>query len=108
MSRRKTSAKAKTRPATKKQPIRDDRINTRTSSAKKRLYEQVAARKGLTLTEFVESSLDEAVERARQEFTSMRLSRRDSKAFVAALLADDEPGPRLKKAVQRLDDLTGA
>ncbi len=108
MSRQKTATKAKSRSAAKKQPVRDDRIYTRTSAAKKALYEQVAARKGVTLTEFVEASLDEATERAQQEFTSMKLSQRESQEFVAAMLSDAEPGPRLKKAAQRLKDLTGS
>ena len=108
MSKQKTATRAKSRSATKKPPVRDDRLNTRTSSAKKALYEQVAARKGVTLTEFVETSLDEAAARAQQELQSMQLSQRDSQAFVAALLADDEPGPRLKAAAQRFKERTEA
>ena len=106
MSKQKTATKRKSRVVTRKQPVRDDRLNTRTSSAKKALYEQIAARKGITLTEFVESSLDEAAARAQQEFQSMQLSRHDSQAFVAALLADDEPGPRLKAAARRFKERT--
>ncbi len=68
----------------------------------------MAARRGQSFTEFVESSLDEATERAQREFTSMELSQRDSKAFVATLLADDEPGPRLKAAAQRFKERTEA
>ena len=108
MSKQKTATRAKSRSATRKQPVRDDRLKTRTSSAKKALYEQVAARKGVTLTEFVESSLDEAVARAQQEFEHMELSRRDAKAFVTAMLGDDQPGPRLKVAAQRFKERTGA
>ena len=108
MSNPKTATKAKSRPARKKQTVRDDRLNTRTSSAKKALYEQVAARKGVTLTEFVETSLDEAAARAEQEFQSMQLSQRDSQAFIAALLANEEPGPRLKAAAKRFNERTEA
>lgn len=107
MSRQRKTTKARSRP-TAKRVAKTARVEARTTARKKVLYVETAARKGLTFTEFVETSLDEATERAQQEFEHMELSRRDAKAFVAAMLAADEPSPRLVAAAKRFKDLTEA
>lgn len=106
MSQRKTAASnAQTRP-TNARAAKTARIDARTSPAKKALYQQVAARKGQTFTEFVEASLDEAAARARREFEAMELTERESKAFADALLADAEPSATLVAAAKRYREQT--
>ena len=77
------------------------RVETRTTPAKKALYQRAAAMRGLTFTEFVERSLDEAAERAQKDLESMQLSRRDAEAFCDALVSDAEPGEHLQAAANR-------
>jgi uncharacterized protein (DUF1778 family) len=102
-----TTKAPRSRP-TAKPTAKTARVEARTTAKKKALYVETAARKGLTFTEFVEASLDEAAERAQQEFEHMELSRRAAKAFVAMMLSDDEPSPRLKAAAQRFKERTEA
>jgi uncharacterized protein (DUF1778 family) len=55
----------------------------------------------MQLTEFIISSVEEVAARTVREHEVMRLSVRDSKAFVAALLRSPSPAKRLRKAAQR-------
>ena len=95
-----TQTTAKKRSTGRSRTTKTARVETRTSPAKKALYKRAATLKGQTFTEFVETSLDEAAERAHREFEAMELSERDAKTFVAALLSDTKPSARLKKAAK--------
>ena len=57
--------------------------------------------RGLTFTEFVERSLDEAAERAQKDLESMQLSQRDAETFYDALVSDAEPGEHLRSAAKK-------
>lgn len=85
----------------KKRPAKTARVEARTSAKKKAFYQRAADLKGQTFTEFVESSLDEAATRAHKEFEAIELSERDSKLFVAALLARATPTRTLMAAAKR-------
>ncbi len=76
------------------------RVETRTTPAKKARYQRAAAMRGLTFTEFVERSLDEAAERAQKELESVELTQRDATVFVEALLSELEPGEDLESAAK--------
>lgn len=77
------------------------RVETRTTPAKKALYQRAAAIRGLTFTEFVERSLDEAAERAQKDLESMQLSQRDAEAFHDAFVSNAEPGEHLRAAAKK-------
>lgn len=85
----------------KKRPAKTARVEARTSAKKKAFYQRAADLKGQTFTEFVESSLDEASTRVHNEFRLVELSERDSKVFVAALLARTAPARTLMTAAKR-------
>ena len=91
-----------------RRPAKTARVEVRTSAKKKAFYQRAADLKGQTFTEFVESSLDEAATRAHKEFEAIELSERDSRAFVAALLADATPSRALTAAAKRYKERTEA
>ena len=101
---------AKPVPAAKphKRPAKTARVEARTSARKKAFYQRAADLKGQSFTEFVEDSLDQAAARAHKEFEALELSARDSKAFVAALLADAAPSGTLTAAAKRYKERTEA
>lgn len=101
---------AKPASATKphNRPAKTARVETRTSARKKAFYQRAADLKGKSFTEFVEDSLDQAAARAHKEFETLELSVRDSKAFVAALLADAAPSRTLTTAAKRYQERTEA
>jgi len=82
-------------------PVKTARVEARTSAKKKAFYQRAADLKGQSFTEFVESSLDEAATRVHKEFETIELSERDSKVFVAALLARTAPARSLMAAAKR-------
>ena len=84
-----------------KRAAKTARVEARTSPTKKVFYQRAADLKGQTFTEFVEASLDEAAARIHREFEVMELSKRDSEAFVTAVLVDAEPTRRLVTAAER-------
>ena len=76
------------------------RVETRTPPAKKARYQHAAAIRGLTFTEFIERSLDEAAKRAENELESIELTQHDANIFVEALLSAPEPDENLKSAAR--------
>ncbi len=86
-------------PETKEKP-RNARLEARVSSDQKDFFQRAATLTGRTLSELVIDSTQEAATKIVQEHEVIRLSREEQIAFVTALLAPPEPGPRLKKAVQ--------
>jgi len=80
---------------------KSERLEARVSADLKRLFQEAANLHGITLTDFVIRSAQEAAKRAVQEQEIMRLSEQDRKVFVSALLNPPEPSPRLRAAVQR-------
>ena len=92
----------------RKRPAKTARVEVRTSARKKAFYQRAADLKGQSFTEFVEDSLDEAATRVYKEFETLELSARDSKAFVAALLADSAPSRTLTAAAKRYKERTEA
>lgn len=81
-------------------PVRQARIEVRITPKQKRLFERAAAIEGVTLTDFVISSMQRAATRALQEHTTIELSERSQRAFVEALMNPPEPNAALRAAAK--------
>jgi uncharacterized protein (DUF1778 family) len=76
------------------------RIEARVSPKQKRLFERAAAIEGVTLTDFVISSMQRAATNAIQEYTMIQLSERNQRVFVEALMNPPEPIEALREAAK--------
>lgn len=76
------------------------RIEARVSPKQKRLFERAAEIEGVTLTDFAISSMQRAATSAIQEYTSIKLSERNQRAFVEALTNPPEPNEALREAAK--------
>ncbi len=76
------------------------RIEARLSRKQKRLFERAAAIEGVTLTDFVISSMQRAATRALQEHTGIELSERNQRTFVETLMNPPEPNQALREAAK--------
>lgn len=80
---------------------RRERLEARVATEQKELLQDAAALEGQTLSEFLVSS---ALNRARaviQEHQVVTLGRRDSEAFVNALLNPPPPNEAMQRAARR-------
>ena len=77
------------------------RLEARITREEKKLLQEAATAKGLSLTAFVTSSAREAAVRTLQERHIIELGRRDQEIFVEALLNPETPNERLQAAAQR-------
>jgi uncharacterized protein (DUF1778 family) len=88
---------AQSRPRTK----RASRLNLRATTSQKRLFETAAARRGVTVTDFV---LESAQRRAEEIVADQRhfvLSAKRWRAFLAALERPTIPKPRLRRLLRQ-------
>jgi uncharacterized protein (DUF1778 family) len=76
------------------------RIEARISPKQKRLFERAAAIEGVTLTDFVISSMQRAATSAVEEYTMIELSERNQRTFVEALMNPREPNEALREAAK--------
>lgn len=76
---------------------RAERLEARVTAEQKELIERAAALEGRSITDFVLTSVQDAAKRAIAEHEVIRLSVRDSQAFVDALLNPREPGKRMRE-----------
>lgn len=76
------------------------RIEARVSPKQKRLFERAAEIEGVTLTDFAISSMQRAATSAIQEHTRIKLSERNQRAFVEALMNPPEPNEALREAAK--------
>jgi uncharacterized protein (DUF1778 family) len=76
------------------------RIEARISPKQKRLFERAAAIEGVTLTDFVISSMQRAATSAVKEYTMIELSERNQRTFVEALMNPPEPNEALREAAK--------
>jgi uncharacterized protein (DUF1778 family) len=90
-----------------RQTNKSARLEARISGEQKALLQHAADLTGRTLTEFVVSSAQEAAARAVRDHEVLRLSARDQKVFVDALLRPKAPNSRLRKAARRYRSLIG-
>jgi len=87
--------------AIKEREAKDARLEARTTRAQKKLFEKAAAIQGVSLTDFMLVNLQEAATRIVFERQNIRLTERDSRSFVKALLSPTSPGQKLKGAARR-------
>jgi uncharacterized protein (DUF1778 family) len=85
-----------------------ERLEACLSKEQKELFQRAADILGLTLTDFVISSLQTAAKQAIQEHEIMILSQRDQEIFVEALLNPPNPSMKLRAAAQSYKQKMGA
>lgn len=84
-----------------KEHNRTERLVARVTASDKQMIDHAAALAGSTTTHFLVSELRKAARRVIEEHETMRLSERDRRAFVAAVLEEDtEPNQALRKAAR--------
>ena len=88
-------------PTRRRRPKAEDRIDARLPAETKALIERAAVITGVTLSDFVISRAYEAARTIVREHETWVLSRRDSQAFVEALLNPPKPGKALRDAAAR-------
>jgi uncharacterized protein (DUF1778 family) len=98
---RKTSMLATAERDRTRRPKAEKRIDARLPAATKQLIERAALITGVTTSDFIISKAYEAATVVIQEYDAWTLNRRDSKAFVDALLCPPEPNEALKAAANR-------
>ncbi len=74
-------------------------LEARVTAEQKALIARAAALAGCSITDFVLTSVQEAAKRVIADHEVIRLSVRDSKAFMDALLNPREPGERMRERV---------
>jgi uncharacterized protein (DUF1778 family)/predicted GNAT family N-acyltransferase len=77
------------------------RLEARVTPEQKELFKEAATLQGVTLTDFIVSSVHQAAIRALEARHVLELSRSDQKAFVKALLRPRVPSQRLRAAWSR-------
>ena len=76
----------------------EERLEARISTEQKRLFKEAATLRGVTLTDFVVSSVHEAAVRTLEARHVIELSQRDQRAFAEALSRPPVPNTVLRKA----------
>lgn len=80
-----------------------ERLEARITPDQKDLFKRAASLRGVTLTDFVVSSVHEAAVRTLEAIHVIEFGRRDQQAFVDALLNPEPPNEKLTKAARRHD-----
>ena len=76
----------------------NERLEARVTPEQKELFKEAANLQGVTLTDFIVSSVHQAAIRALEARHVLEVSRRDQKAFVNAVLRSKAPNQRLQAA----------
>lgn len=79
----------------------NERLEARVTPEQKALFKEAATLQGVTLTDFIVSSVHQAATRALEARHALELSRNDQKAFMKALLRHEAPSRRLRAAWSR-------
>jgi uncharacterized protein (DUF1778 family) len=80
-----------------------ERLEARITPDQKDLFKRAASLRGVTLTDFIVSSVHEAAVRTLEALHVIEFGRRDQRAFVDALLNPEPPKEKLIKAARRHD-----
>ena len=83
-----------------------ERLEARITPDQKDLFKRAASLRGVTLTDFIVSSVHEAAVRTLEALHVIEFGRRDQRAFVDALLNPGPPNEKLIKAARRHDATT--
>jgi uncharacterized protein (DUF1778 family) len=93
--------KAAGQQARSRRPKAEERIDARLPAETKQLIERAAGITGVTVSDFIISTAYDAASAVVKDYDTWVLNRRDSKAFVQALLDPPEPNNALKAAAAR-------
>ena len=85
----------------------NERLEARVTAQQKALFREAADLQGVTLTDFIVSSVHQAAVRALEARHVLELSRRDQQVFVQAVLRPSAPNPRLRTAWSRQTPTAG-
>jgi uncharacterized protein (DUF1778 family) len=97
--------------ATSRRPAKRERLEARITPVLKRLIERAARLRGISVTDFVARSAQQAATEAIQDFKVLTLRGRDQEIFVKAILNPPEPNATMRAAAARYKrriGLTGA
>lgn len=83
---------------------KDDRIECRVDRETKARLAQAAELRNQSLSEFLLGSAKDAADQVLRDAEVIRLTRRDSQRFVAALLGDAKPNEALRRAAEEYRD----
>jgi uncharacterized protein (DUF1778 family) len=86
---------------------RSQRLEARLSEEQKQLFVRAAELQGCSLTDFVIASAQEAAIETVRTHDTLRLSERDRRTFVSALLAPPAPAKTLEQAAKRYRERAG-
>lgn len=78
-----------------------ERLEARVTTEQKELFREAADLQGVTLTDFIVSSVHQAAIRTLEARHVLRVSRIDQQVFVQALLRPAAPNTRLRAAWSR-------
>ena len=81
------------------------RLEARVDAEIKARWQQAADLQGITLTDFIITSLQESASKIIQQHQTMKLSKKDTEAFVQAILNPSEPNENLIAAVREYKEL---
>ena len=87
--------------------MRSERLEARITLDQKNIIEHAAALQGRTVTDFVLTSVQDAARRTIDEHQQLKLSLRDSQAFVEALMNPSPTNERLRETVRLYREKTG-
>jgi uncharacterized protein (DUF1778 family) len=82
-------------------PIATERLEARVSRQQKKLFQRAAELRGVTLTDFLIVSLQEAATKTIEDHNTVRLTIEEQKAFVEALMNPPAPNQNLRRAAER-------
>jgi uncharacterized protein (DUF1778 family) len=83
-----------------------ERLEARVTTEQKVFFQHAAALKGVTLTDFLVGSLQEAASKAVEEHRVLKLSVAEQRTFVDALMNPPRPNRLLRNAAERHRQLT--
>lgn len=87
--------------------VRTSKITIRQPVALKSRVEQAAFLRGMTVTSFINGTLELAAEETISRVRARELSERDSGALLAMLAKPPRPNAALRKAARRYREITG-
>jgi uncharacterized protein (DUF1778 family) len=98
---------AKKSKRTKRSSRASARVEARVSAEQKQFFARAAEMRGISFTDFVISSLQEASVQTIEDHSRMKLTADEQRTFINALLKPPAPNAALRKAAARLDQLAG-
>lgn len=83
------------------------RLEARVDAQIKARWQQAADLQGITLTDFIITSLQESASKIIQQHQTMKLSKKDTIAFVDAVLNPPQPNENLIAAAKEYQKIIG-